>query len=199
LGASQRSAVGSYLMRIIQHLVKLEYSPPAEPRSGWRRTIRLARLQVQKRVEDNPSLKPELGSLIEGETRRGIEYAIADLEEHGEIDDVDAQVLRRAQYTETQILSDWFPRKCRIEGQERRRWDRTSPDKSAMGRTDVTSIYDLDFVGWTEQQAEALRTAARGGSNQVVDWQNLAEEIEGLGISQRSARGARFGVLFDIC
>lgn len=113
-------------MRIIQHLVKLEYSPPAEPRSGWRRTIRLARLQVQKRVEDNPSLKPELGSLIEGETRRGIEYAIADLEEHGEIDDVDAQVLRRAQYTETQILSDWFPRKCRIEGQERRRWDRTS-------------------------------------------------------------------------
>jgi Domain of unknown function DUF29 len=181
LGASQRSAVGSYLMRIIQHLVKLEYSPPAEPRSGWRRTIRLARLQVQKRVEDNPSLKPELGSLIEGETRRGIEYAIADLEEHGEIDDVDAQVLRRAQYTETQILSDWFPRKCRIEGQERRRWDRTSPDKSAMGRTDVTSIYDLDFVGWTEQQAEALRTAARGGSNQVVDWQNLAEEIEGLG------------------
>jgi Domain of unknown function DUF29 len=58
-------------MRIIRHLVKLEYSPAAEPRSGWRRTIRLARLQVQKRVEDNPSLKPELGSLIEGETRRG--------------------------------------------------------------------------------------------------------------------------------
>lgn len=109
LGASQRSAVGSHLMRIIQHLVKLEYSPAAEPRSGWRRTIRLARLQVQKRVEDNPSLKPELGSLIEGETRRGIEYAIADLEEHGEIDEVDAQVLRRAQYTEAQVLSDWFP------------------------------------------------------------------------------------------
>lgn len=95
-------------MRIIQHLVKLEYFAAAEPR-GWRRTIRLARLQVQERVEDNPSLKPELGSLIEGETRRGIEYAIADLEEHGEIDEVDAQVLRRAQYAETQILSDWFP------------------------------------------------------------------------------------------
>ena len=55
----------------------------------------------------------------------------------------------------------------------------------------MTSIYDLDFVGWTEQQAEALRTAARGGSNQVVDWRNLAEEIEGLGISQRSALGSQ--------
>jgi len=109
LGASQRSAVGSYIMRIIQHLVKLQYSPAAEPRNGWRRTVRLARLQVQKRVEANPSLKPELGGLVVGETRRGIEYAIADLEEHSELDEVEAQVLRRARYTEEQVLGDWFP------------------------------------------------------------------------------------------
>jgi hypothetical protein len=109
LGASQRSALGSYVMRIIQHLVKLEYSPAAEPRNGWRRTIRLARLQLQKRLEANPSLKPELGSFVLAETRRGIEYAIADLEEHDEIDEVGAQVLRRARYTEEQVLGDWFP------------------------------------------------------------------------------------------
>ena len=48
------------------------------------------------------------------------------------------------------------------------------------------ALYDRDFVAWSKQQAEALRAAARSGSNQRLDWQNLAEEIEGLGISQRS-------------
>jgi Domain of unknown function DUF29 len=109
LGTSQRSALDSYVMRIIHHLVKLEYSPAAEPRNGWRRTIRLARLQAQRRVEFNPSLRQELGRLVEKEIRRGIELAIADLEEHGEIDEVEANVLRRARYTEEQVLGDWFP------------------------------------------------------------------------------------------
>jgi Domain of unknown function DUF29 len=109
LGASQRSALASHLMRIIQHLVKLEYSPAVDPRKGWRCAIRLARLQAQRRIEDSPSLKAEMGRFIETETGRGIELAIADLEEHGEIDEVEANVLRRARYTEVQILGDWFP------------------------------------------------------------------------------------------
>jgi hypothetical protein len=109
LARSQRSALASHIMRIIQHLVKLEYSPAVEPRNGWRRTIRLARMQAEGRLEDNPSLKAEVGRLVEGETRRGIELAIADLEEHGEIDEVGANVLRRARYGEEQVLGDWFP------------------------------------------------------------------------------------------
>ena len=109
LGTSQRSALGSLIMRIVQHLVKLEYSPSIEPRSGWRRTIRLARLQAQRRIADSPSLKPELGRIVEDETGRGIELAIADLEEYGEIDEVEANVLRRARYTEAQVLAEWFP------------------------------------------------------------------------------------------
>ena len=113
LGTSQRSAVGSHIMRIIQHLVKLEYSPAVEPRNGWRRTIRLARLQVQRRLKGNPSLKPELADLVRDETSAGIELAIADLEEQGEIDEVEANVLRRARYTEEQVLGDWFPEEPR--------------------------------------------------------------------------------------
>ena len=109
LGISQHSALCSHMTRIIQHLVKLEYSSSAEPRNGWRRTIRLARLQAEKRIRDNPSLKPELARFIEDETRGGIELAIGDLEEHDEIDEVDADVLRRASYTEEQVLGDWFP------------------------------------------------------------------------------------------
>ena len=51
--------------------------------------------------------------------------------------------------------------------------------------TDARGLYDVDFVAWTEQQAEALRAAAHGGTNQPLDWENLAEEIESLGKSDR--------------
>jgi Domain of unknown function DUF29 len=47
------------------------------------------------------------------------------------------------------------------------------------------TLYDRDFVAWTEQQAQALRSAAGGGTNQPLDWENLAEEIESLGRSDR--------------
>lgn len=50
---------------------------------------------------------------------------------------------------------------------------------------DTRTLYDEDFVAWTEQQAQALRAASRGGTNQPLDWENLAEEIESLGKSDR--------------
>src|SRR5918998_596773 len=51
--------------------------------------------------------------------------------------------------------------------------------------TDAKTLYDRDFVAWAEQQAEALRAAARTETNQALDWENLAEEIESLGRSDR--------------
>lgn len=57
--------------------------------------------------------------------------------------------------------------------------------------TALKTLYDRDFAVWAEQQARALRAAARGASNQQLDWERLAEEIEGLGISQRSALGSQ--------
>lgn len=56
---------------------------------------------------------------------------------------------------------------------------------------DLSTLYDKDFVAWSEQQAEALRSAARTDSNHLFDWAHLAEEIEGLGISQKSALGSQ--------
>ncbi len=43
----------------------------------------------------------------------------------------------------------------------------------------MSGLYDQDFVRWTEEQAAALRRAK--SSNQALDWENLAEEIESLG------------------
>jgi hypothetical protein len=48
-------------------------------------------------------------------------------------------------------------------------------------------LYDEDFVAWAERQAAALRSAARAGSNLPLDWENLAEEVDSLGRSQRLA------------
>jgi Domain of unknown function DUF29 len=45
------------------------------------------------------------------------------------------------------------------------------------------TLYDQDFFLWTEEQAAALRRAKT--SNLPLDWENLAEEIESLGKSDR--------------
>ena len=50
---------------------------------------------------------------------------------------------------------------------------------------ELKSLYDNDFLAWSKQQAEALRVAMRDGSNQSLDFGNLAEEIEDLGKSVR--------------
>lgn len=47
--------------------------------------------------------------------------------------------------------------------------------------------YDNDLVLWAEGQARALRVAAATASNLDIDWANLAEEIEALARSERSA------------
>jgi Domain of unknown function DUF29 len=51
---------------------------------------------------------------------------------------------------------------------------------------DANTLYEEDFFLWSKDQAEVLRAAARGTTSQPIDWENVAEEIESLGISQRS-------------
>ena len=49
---------------------------------------------------------------------------------------------------------------------------------------DRPSLYADDIVTWAEEQAAALRAlAARGDLSNVVDWENVAEEIESVGKS----------------
>lgn len=45
----------------------------------------------------------------------------------------------------------------------------------------MTKLYESDFFGWTRDQADALR---RRSVNEL-DWENLLEEVEGLGKQQR--------------
>ena len=66
---------------------------------------------------------------------------------------------------------------------------------SAM--TEGTSLYDRDFVEWTEEQATRLRAAAGTHPNLHLDWENLAEEIESLGKSDERELSSRLTTIIE--
>ena len=55
----------------------------------------------------------------------------------------------------------------------------------------MSDLYERDFIGWTEQQARALREAAARGTNLPLDWDHLIEEVEGLGRSELHAAASQ--------
>ena len=50
LGKSERDAMRSEVRRVIEHFLKLEYSPAADPRAGWQETIAAARTELGWRL-----------------------------------------------------------------------------------------------------------------------------------------------------
>jgi len=56
----------------------------------------------------------------------------------------------------------------------------------------MTAHYHNDFYDWTQEQADLLRS----GNLSQLDTQNLLEEIEGVGNSQRSELESQFEWLF---
>lgn len=46
-------------------------------------------------------------------------------------------------------------------------------------------LHDTDFYAWTQEQAARLRRAAAERVNADVDWENIAEEIESMGRSDK--------------
>ena len=56
------------------------------------------------------------------------------------------------------------------------------------------SLYEQDFFAWTNEQAALLRA----GKLHDIDIENVAEEIESMGRSQKSERVNRLAVLFAL-
>ncbi|MEI6984920.1 MAG: DUF29 domain-containing protein [Rhodospirillaceae bacterium] len=56
MGRSSARAVVSALTRIIEHLLKLEYSPAVAPRDGWEDSVNIHRDHAQRELADSPSL-----------------------------------------------------------------------------------------------------------------------------------------------
>jgi len=62
----------------------------------------------------------------------------------------------------------------------------------------TVSDYDTDTLLWSERQAALLRRIAAGEQvNEQVDWENVAEEIDSVGRSQRIALASHVRVVLE--
>jgi hypothetical protein len=106
LGDAKKSAVLSNATVIVEHLLKLQYSPAQDPRSGWIDSV----LEHRNRLEFD--LTPRLRQILQDELARV--YAIARrtaerrLRVHGE-DAAAAALPATCPYTPDQITGDWWP------------------------------------------------------------------------------------------
>ena len=72
------------------------------------------------------------------------------------------------------------------------------PAFDGVGKEDEvseTGLYGADFALWSERQGRLLREAAARRANEPIDWENLAEEIESLGRSERDEVASRVRVV----
>jgi Domain of unknown function DUF29 len=60
-----------------------------------------------------------------------------------------------------------------------------------VDRTDDRNLYEEDFYQWTQRMVEALRSR----NFEQLDVENLLDEVESLGVSQRHALESRLTVL----
>jgi hypothetical protein len=110
LGRSERRALGSEVKRIIQHLLKLEFSPAMEPRANWVTTVDNARDEIEALLVSDPGLKPRLADIIGEAAPRAAKSAARELSKRGEIEAARRAAVQGADhYAEAQILGDWFP------------------------------------------------------------------------------------------
>jgi Domain of unknown function DUF29 len=106
LGDAKKSAVLSNANVIIEHLLKLQHSPAADPRAGWIDTV----LEHRNRLEFD--LTPRLRQILQDELPRvhGIarRTAARRLRVHGEDAAADA-LPATCPYTLDQMTGDWWP------------------------------------------------------------------------------------------
>jgi len=105
LGRAQRSELGSRILIIVEHLMKLQASPADAPRRGWRATVLRERGLVERLLIDSPSLRGAVGEMLAYAIPRARRVVGAELTDHGE----PSAALHALDYTEDQVLGDWLP------------------------------------------------------------------------------------------
>ena len=60
MGRSETRAVESSLVRILGHLLKLEFSPAADPRNGWKASVVEHRDRLTRDLAASPSLRGKI-------------------------------------------------------------------------------------------------------------------------------------------
>ncbi len=106
LGNSDRRDVRSRIHTVLCHLIKLQISPAVQPRSGWTRTIAEQRLQIERLLEDSPSLRQLVPEAIRKELPSARSMALLDLAEFAEQPTAEPESLA---FSADQVLGPWLP------------------------------------------------------------------------------------------
>ena len=106
LGRAEKTSVLNNASVIIEHLLKLQFSPAQEPRNAWRASVREHRRRLRR------DLTPRLRQILDAELRtlyREIrDDTAALLRDHGE-DTAAAALPADCHYTVEQITGNWWP------------------------------------------------------------------------------------------
>ena len=107
LAKSDLRAARSQVRRLLEHLLKLEYSPARQPRHQWRRSVRDARSELGDIL--TPTLKRALEPSLPELYADARANAAADFDEHSELEAAEWLPPIRG-YSLDQILDkSWYP------------------------------------------------------------------------------------------
>ena len=107
LGKSERDTVRSQIRRILEHFLKLAYSPAGDPRYGWRGSIIDARAELDDKL--SPTLRRDIVGVLDKLYSTARKRVALDLQERGE-QNAAASLPAECPYTLDQILADdWYP------------------------------------------------------------------------------------------
>ncbi|MCX6049408.1 MAG: DUF29 domain-containing protein [Chloroflexi bacterium] len=81
MGRSEQREVENRLGVLLRHLLKLSALSTSNPSRGWRVTVKEQRYQIEKLLKRNPSLRPEVPSMIADAYAQAYDLATDDLAE----------------------------------------------------------------------------------------------------------------------
>jgi Domain of unknown function DUF29 len=106
LGRSEKHAMGSYLMRLCEHLLKVKYWESERGRClrGWKCEVLNFRVQIQEMLETSPSLKPFLQDSFVKQYKNGRKLFL-------NASELDSRLIpEEPEFTLEQALNeDWLP------------------------------------------------------------------------------------------
>jgi len=106
-GRSDLRRVKSQLRRVIEHLLKLQYSPASDPHHGWRETS----LEARQDIDDylTLSMRPEIEAELQRDYAKAREKTVMALQRHGE-GKAAAELPVALPYSLADLLDpDWWP------------------------------------------------------------------------------------------
>jgi Domain of unknown function DUF29 len=106
LGRAEKSKVSNNARVIMEHLLKLQYSPATEPRNKWRATVREHRRRLENDV--TPHLRRSLLDDLGRQYAMARDDARSSMRDHGEDAAADA-LPETCPYALDQITGDWLP------------------------------------------------------------------------------------------